>query len=319
MYGTRADRPSTSTPPGRGVGRERGPGPNLSRSTEEVRATSFDSRMHPALEDSVEAPDRAEPRVASPLPPPCLLGRAGRGPRPPRLHLLFDHVCAVRGLVVNRRSVEPLHGPSIAAKDPVPLAVPFLAGTLMVCRPVRLDGHPDVREREVHEVPGDAVLRDWGQALRLHRLVELGLDRRHVDFASRRVHPPRSRTGRRLVLQTTVRGGPAGRPHDFPHDDSTDAHGLARNGGAAHKSSPETYNPHQFCRGVPVRPLVYGERFLSAHIDGDAMAIQVLRSRQESPLDLAGEPCDVCGSATFEVRCKVICKKCGYVRDCSDP
>jgi len=59
--------------------------------------------------------------------------------------------------------------------------------------------------------------------------------------------------------------------------------------------------------------------FLGAQTDGDAMAIQVLRSREGSPKDLAGEPCDVCGSATYEVRCKVICKKCGYVRDCSDP
>jgi hypothetical protein len=59
--------------------------------------------------------------------------------------------------------------------------------------------------------------------------------------------------------------------------------------------------------------------YLAAHTDADAMAIQVLRSRLESSEDLAGEPCDVCGFATYEVRCKVICKQCGYVRDCSDP
>ena len=34
---------------------------------------------------------------------------------------------------------------------------------------------------------------------------------------------------------------------------------------------------------------------------------------------LEGEPCDICGAATYEVRCKVICKQCGYTRDCSDP
>ena len=29
--------------------------------------------------------------------------------------------------------------------------------------------------------------------------------------------------------------------------------------------------------------------------------------------------CDVCGAPTYEVRCKVICNRCGYTRDCSDP
>jgi len=29
--------------------------------------------------------------------------------------------------------------------------------------------------------------------------------------------------------------------------------------------------------------------------------------------------CDVCGGPTLEIRCKVICKRCGYTRDCSDP
>ncbi|MGI0148896.1 MAG: HVO_2523 family zinc finger protein [Thermoplasmata archaeon] len=29
--------------------------------------------------------------------------------------------------------------------------------------------------------------------------------------------------------------------------------------------------------------------------------------------------CDVCGAPTFERHCKIICTRCGYVRDCSDP
>ncbi len=29
--------------------------------------------------------------------------------------------------------------------------------------------------------------------------------------------------------------------------------------------------------------------------------------------------CDVCGSATLERHCKVVCPMCGYTRDCSDP
>lgn len=29
--------------------------------------------------------------------------------------------------------------------------------------------------------------------------------------------------------------------------------------------------------------------------------------------------CDVCGGPTVERHCKVICQRCGYTRDCSDP
>jgi len=29
--------------------------------------------------------------------------------------------------------------------------------------------------------------------------------------------------------------------------------------------------------------------------------------------------CDVCGGPVFELHCKIICRKCGYTRDCSDP
>lgn len=29
--------------------------------------------------------------------------------------------------------------------------------------------------------------------------------------------------------------------------------------------------------------------------------------------------CDLCGSAMVELHCKIVCPRCGYVRDCSDP
>ena len=29
--------------------------------------------------------------------------------------------------------------------------------------------------------------------------------------------------------------------------------------------------------------------------------------------------CDVCGGPTYELHCKIICRNCGYTRDCSDP
>jgi hypothetical protein len=39
----------------------------------------------------------------------------------------------------------------------------------------------------------------------------------------------------------------------------------------------------------------------------------------EAPTADAFSPCDVCGGPTFERHCKIICMRCGYVRDCSDP
>jgi hypothetical protein len=29
--------------------------------------------------------------------------------------------------------------------------------------------------------------------------------------------------------------------------------------------------------------------------------------------------CSVCGAVMREIHCKIICPKCGYMRDCSDP
>jgi hypothetical protein len=43
-----------------------------------------------------------------------------------------------------------------------------------------------------------------------------------------------------------------------------------------------------------------------------------VKAREPAPSP-EGEPCDLCGAPTMEVRCKVICNRCGYTRDCSDP
>jgi len=48
------------------------------------------------------------------------------------------------------------------------------------------------------------------------------------------------------------------------------------------------------------------------------MAGTVLKAPEFAP-PRDGEPCDVCGAPTVEIRCKVICTRCGYTRDCSDP
>ena len=29
--------------------------------------------------------------------------------------------------------------------------------------------------------------------------------------------------------------------------------------------------------------------------------------------------CDVCGAEMLEIHCKIICPRCGFMRDCSDP
>ncbi|TLY41228.1 MAG: hypothetical protein E6K59_09780 [Nitrospirae bacterium] len=32
-----------------------------------------------------------------------------------------------------------------------------------------------------------------------------------------------------------------------------------------------------------------------------------------------GELCDICGFPMLDVHCKLICRNCGFMRDCSDP
>lgn len=39
---------------------------------------------------------------------------------------------------------------------------------------------------------------------------------------------------------------------------------------------------------------------------------------RENPSD-PSPACDVCGGPTYELRCKIICLRCGFTRDCSDP
>jgi hypothetical protein len=38
-----------------------------------------------------------------------------------------------------------------------------------------------------------------------------------------------------------------------------------------------------------------------------------------SPTQPEGEVCDICGSSMLDVHCKLICRNCGFMRDCSDP
>jgi len=36
-------------------------------------------------------------------------------------------------------------------------------------------------------------------------------------------------------------------------------------------------------------------------------------------LEVDDRRCWICNGPTFELHCKVICKQCGFVRDCNDP
>jgi hypothetical protein len=47
----------------------------------------------------------------------------------------------------------------------------------------------------------------------------------------------------------------------------------------------------------------------------------VLSSRvgQRSVPHSEGDRCDLCGASVISLHCKLVCIRCGYKRDCSDP
>ena len=49
----------------------------------------------------------------------------------------------------------------------------------------------------------------------------------------------------------------------------------------------------------------------------DLAPVQQATQRPERPA-AGSPPCDVCGGPTYESHCKIICRNCGYMRDCSD-
>jgi len=60
------------------------------------------------------------------------------------------------------------------------------------------------------------------------------------------------------------------------------------------------------------------EGFKPPHDLDSSMAGTILKTLQ-APASETEAACDICGAPTYEVRCKVICNRCGYTRDCSDP
>lgn len=44
-----------------------------------------------------------------------------------------------------------------------------------------------------------------------------------------------------------------------------------------------------------------------------------LEGEPEKPPESADDRCWVCGAAVTERHCKIVCPRCGFMRDCSDP
>src|SRR5438132_3539852 len=114
-----------------------------------------------------------------------------------------------------------------------PASDPSADGPLVVGRAVRLDCHANVGEREVHVVPLNVELRQWGQSLAAHRLVERNLNRGHPDLPCRSLDAHRCAPGRGLPLHTTIHRGSPIRPCDFPYDHSSEIHRARPEGGTA--------------------------------------------------------------------------------------
>ena len=43
------------------------------------------------------------------------------------------------------------------------------------------------------------------------------------------------------------------------------------------------------------------------------------RKKVSKLVETSSTHCDICGAETTEIHCKVVCRNCGYTRDCSDP
>lgn len=41
--------------------------------------------------------------------------------------------------------------------------------------------------------------------------------------------------------------------------------------------------------------------------------------RNPPPDPDATVPCELCGAPVLERHCKIVCRNCGFMRDCSDP
>src|SRR3990170_1686360 len=170
------------------------------------------------LQEPPDPPEGPEDRVSPLLAAPLRLPREALDLRPASLDLPLHDVGAVRRPAVDRAPLEALHGPALPLEDPVPLRVALAVRALVVRRAVRLHRQADVGEGEVHVVPLDAQLRDGGEALLRHRLVQGVLDRGHPDGAPRGLDADGAGAGGGLRLDPAVDALVAGVPFDLAED-----------------------------------------------------------------------------------------------------
>jgi hypothetical protein len=49
------------------------------------------------------------------------------------------------------------------------------------------------------------------------------------------------------------------------------------------------------------------------------LELEVLPAKGPAQRPKAAEACWLCGEPTVEIHCKIVCLRCGFRRDCSDP
>src|SRR5207249_657781 len=101
-----------------------------------------------AFQQPDDPPEWTSQRVPPGLSATRGLPRRRSHQRPSTFDFSSDDIRAVVRPVIDRRPVEPLHGPPGAPKDPVPLAIVLLTQPLVVGRAIRLDRHADIGEGE---------------------------------------------------------------------------------------------------------------------------------------------------------------------------
>src|SRR3990170_6774283 len=161
-------------------------------------------------------PEGPEDRVSPLLAAPLRLPREALDLRPASLDLPLHDVGAVRRPAVDRAPLEALHGPALPLEDPIPLRVALAVRARVVRGTVRLHRQAHVGGGEVHVVPLDAQLRDGGEALLRHRLVQGVLDRGHPDGAPRGLDADGAGAGGGLRLDPAVDALVAGGPFRLP-------------------------------------------------------------------------------------------------------
>ncbi len=71
----------------------------------------------------------------------------------------------------------------------------------------------------------------------------------------------------------------------------------------------------------PMKSLGHPGLTLADHAEPVSGFPLTARGNDVAPLDLRFDDtyCWICGAPIVDVHCKIVCKRCGFMRDCSDP